>query len=168
VRVLRGLAFLLPALAVALVLDAACLGLTHGARLFDPWLVIVVAAATRGRKVDAMLAATLVGLTQDIATGGVFGVYLLAKVTVGYLASLGAGRLVPGQPLTALVLLGGGTVAEQLVILAAGIVLGQSPNARTPVELAVAVVLNVVIGTAALALLDRSRAKRPGMAHARR
>lgn len=158
---------LLPALVAAIVLDAGILSMSHGARLFDPWLVIVVAVATRGRKVDAMLIASAVGLVQDLTGGMLFGLHLLSKVTIAYLASMFAGRLVPGQPMTALVLLGGGTLVEEIVVLATGIVLGQELSPRTPLELGVSVVLNVAVGMAALSLLERRRSKRPGLASAR-
>ena len=79
-------------------------------------------------------------------------------------------KLIPGQPLSAAVLLGSGTLIEVLVQKLAGVLLGQSFNTPTIGEVIVSAVLNVVVGMLVLGLVDavtRRKLRRPGHASLR-
>ena len=144
----RLLMMLIPALVVAVLLDSFALALTGPERLFDPYLVLVVFLAARdGRKSTALLVGALVGLTQDGLGSSVFGIHYLAKVIVAYGAVRASDFLIPGQPLTWAVLLGGGTLMELVVYRGMGFLLGQSFDARSFPALLVLLLVNVVLGT---------------------
>ena len=158
---MRSLAIFLPLLLVALLIDALLVTLTHGVRIFDPFLVLVVAQAPHGRKTGAIVTGAIAGLVQDMVASVVFGIHFLSKVVLGYSASLIAVRLIPGQPLTGLVLLGGGPILEVVVHALAGVLLDQSFNLPTLGTLLLSIVLNVGIGMPALMLIDKLAGRRP-------
>jgi rod shape-determining protein MreD len=165
---MRSLLVTIPLLLLAILIDAALLDFTHGVRLFDPFLVVVVAQAPYGRKADAIVTGGLAGFVQDMIATDHFGINYLSKVVIGYASSLLSSRLIPGQPMTALVLLGGGTLVEVAVQWLAGVLLGQSFDMPTPGSLAACLAANVVIGMPAVALVDRLARRRPRqVAHAR-
>ena len=158
---MRSVAVFLPLLLVALAIDALLVTLTNGARIFDPFLVLVVAQAPHGRKTGALLTGAIAGLVQDMVASVVFGIHFLSKVVLGYSASLISVRLIPGQPLTGLVLLGGGTILEVVVHALAGVLLDQSFNLPSVGTLLLSIVLNVGIGMPALILIDKLAGRRP-------
>ena len=165
---MRSFAIFLPLLIIAVIIDALLMTLTHGARIFDPFLVIVVAQAPHGRKTGAILSGAVAGLIQDMLASVVFGIHFLSKVVIGYSASLVSVSLIPGQPLTALVLLGGGTIVEVLVQALVGALLGQSFVTPGLGSLALSFVLNVGIGMPAIALINKLARRRTGaVGHAR-
>lgn len=168
-KLFKALLVLVPLLLVAVIVDAMLMSATGGARIFDPFLVVVISQAPHGRKSGAIVTGALAGLVQDMLASIVFGMHLLSKVVVGYGASLLSGRLIPGQPLTAVVLLGGGTIVEALVHSLAGVLLGRSFIAPNLATLGLAVLLNVAIGLPALTLVDILSRRRPRqLSHARR
>lgn len=163
------LAWLVPALLLALLVDAVALALTAPDRLFDPFLVLTAFVASRGRKVEAMLAGAVIGLAQDGLGSVVFGIHFLSKVVVAYVVALASSRLIPGQPLTHAVLIAGATVLELVVFAASGFLLGQRFEVRSPGELATLLALNVVLGTVAcLSAGSFARRRAFGRAHAAR
>ena len=165
---MRSFAIFVPLLIIAVIIDALLQALTHGARVFDPFLVIVVAQAPHGRKTTAILSGAVAGLVQDMLASVVFGIHFLSKVVIGYSASLVSVSLIPGQPLTALVLLGGGTLVEVLVHALAGALLGRSFNMPGLGTLALSVILNVGLGMPAIALINRlARGRTRQVGHAR-
>ena len=167
-KLAKVLLIVVPLLVVALFLDALLMRLTGGARILDPFLIVVVSQAPHGRKSDAVFTGALAGLFQDLVGSVVFGIHALSKTCIGYLASLLSGQLIPGQPLTSVVLLAGGTVLEAVVQWLVGVLLGQSVNTPQLGTLALSVVLNVALGLPALALIDMLARRRPRHpAHAR-
>jgi len=165
---MKALLIVIPLLVVAVLVDAILMRLTGGARILDPFLIVVVSQAPHGRKSDAIFTGALAGLVQDLLASVVFGMHMLSKTCIGYAASLLSSRLIPGQPLTSVVLLAGGTIVEALVQWLAGVLLGQSVNTPTLGSLGLSLVLNVSIGLAALTLIDLVSRRRPRLAsHAR-
>lgn len=162
------LLWILAGLALAVIIDSAVMELTGGRRVFDPFLIVTVATALRGRKAESMIVGATAGLVQDLLGSVVFGIHFLGKLVVSYFAALMAGRLIPGQPLSAIVLLAGGTVIEVFALAGAGFLLGQSFQLRTPGELGLSVLLNTAVGMTWFALakrFDGDSRRRP--AHAR-
>jgi rod shape-determining protein MreD len=164
---MRGLRALLlvPALLAAIIVEPLVLRLSGGVRIVDPFLVVAVAFAVRGgeSKRRALLCGGLAGLVQDFLASGVFGVHYLAKLVVAYVASLVSGRLIPGQPLTAGVLVGGGALLEQVVVLLLGGLLGSAFRVQGFGELVLCLIGNIVAGLLVFWVLDRvGRGRRPG------
>ena len=160
-KLLKAVALAVPGLLLAVLASAMVMRLTNGARLLDPFLIVVVAQATRGRRSEAMAVGAVAGIVQDMLSSVDFGVHYLSKLVVGYVASLVATSLIPGQPLTAAVLLAGGTILEVIVQMLCGVLLGQHFNTPGLGELAVEVVANVAVGLVVFAVIDRFRQKRP-------
>ncbi len=62
-------------------------------RLFDPFLLVVVACALTGGETHGMLAGVGAGWVQDILFGGrVLGLSALSKLIVGFVVGLAGGR----------------------------------------------------------------------------
>ena len=166
---LKSVLLLLPLVALALVLDVLGLRIGHGARWIDPYLILVVAFAARGGKLRALAAGGIAGFVQDMVASIVFGVHYLGKLAVGYVASLFVGRLIPGQALTAAVLLGGGTLLEKIVQALLGPLLGSDFPLGTLPMIALEIVVNVVAGLLIFRLAERlvRRKAGPGASRAR-
>jgi rod shape-determining protein MreD len=158
---IRSTLVLLASLAVALVVDGLANRLTHG-RVLDPYLIVVVAFASRGGKVRAMVAGGLAGFVQDLVASAVFGVHYLGKLVVGYAASLLTGRLIPGQALTAAVLLGGGTVLEKIVFALLGPLLGSDFTSGGMGQVALEAAANIVVGMIVFRFMDRLARRKAG------
>ena len=164
---MRTLLWMMVGLVTALVLDGLTARAGHGARWMDPYLILVVVFASRGGKARAMIGGGAAGFLQDLVASAVFGVHYLGKLVVGYAASLVASRLIPGQALTAAVLLGGATLLEKLVFSVAGLVLGTDFAVGTPIEIGVQVLVNIGVGMLAFRAVDRFARRRPGPGGAR-
>lgn len=165
----RLLLLLVPALLVAVLVDSFALALTGPERLFDPYVVLVVLfAAQGGRKTNALIVGALVGLAQDGLGSSVFGVHYLAKLVVAYAASRAGDLLIPGQPITWAVLVGGGTLLELVVYRGLGFLLGQSFDARTLPALLLLLLVNVVLGTLVCLWVRLPAGRRGHAARARR
>lgn len=159
---LRSMLILFAALALAMVLDGMAARAAHGFRFLDPYLIVVIAFASRGGKVRSMLAGGLAGFLQDLVASAVFGVHYLGKLVVGYAASLLAGRLIPGQALTAAVLLAGGTILEKIVFGVLGPLLGSDFSIGTPGEILIQAAANVAVGLIVFRILDRLDRRKQG------
>jgi rod shape-determining protein MreD len=153
---------LFAALALALVVDGLASRAAHGFRFLDPYLIVVVAFASRGGKLRSMLAGGAAGFLQDLVASAVFGVHYLGKLVVGYVASLFVGRLIPGQALTAAVLLGGGTILEKVVFAVLGQLLGSDFSPGTLGEIAVQAAANILVGLLVFRLIDRADRRKQG------
>lgn len=158
----RSALVLFAALALALVVDGLAARAAHGFRFLDPYLIVVIAFASRGGKVRSMLAGGLAGFVQDLVASAIFGVHYLGKLVVGYVASLLVGRLIPGQALTAAVLLGGATILEKLVFAVLGFLLGSDFSAGTVGEVAVQAAANIVVGLIVFRVMDKLDRRKPG------
>src|SRR5207342_2400634 len=82
-KMTRVMAVVLSAVLLQVVLARYAVG---GRFAFDLVLVGVVFAALQSGAVAGMIAGTIGGLAQDILSGGVIGVFGLAKTLVGYAA----------------------------------------------------------------------------------
>ena len=83
----------------------------------DPFVVLVIYHALRVQVIPSALAGSLVGLTQDVFTGGLYGLHGFANTLVAYTVSAVRQRFLIQQPFQVAVLaaLGG---ALQLTTLA--------------------------------------------------
>lgn len=165
-KVLRFLAFLVPLVLAAVVVEALASQVTTTFRLFDPFLLVTVWFGAHGRRLEGMFAGALAGLVQDAALSQQLGTHYVAKVVVGYLTTLFAGRLIPGQPTTHAVLIATASVVQAVVQVALGFLLGQEHSPGSFGSLVAQVIGNVVAGTALFGLVGHIGARRArGMAH---
>lgn len=159
-RALRFLAFLLPLVLAATVVDALMAQLVHSVRVFDPFLLVAVWFGAHGRRLEGMIAGGVAGIVQDAALSQRLGTHYLAKLVVGYLTTLMSGKLIPGQPTTHGVLIAAGSVVQSVVLVAEGFLLGQDLAPASFAAVALQVAGNVVVGVAAFALVERVRRRR--------
>lgn len=105
------------AIVAALVVHTA-LGriLPHEARVFDPFLLILVYCALTGGETHGMLSGAAAGWVQDVHFGGtVVGLSGLAKLLVGFGVGVAAARFLLSGPLARLLVLVTATLADALL-----------------------------------------------------
>ncbi|MEM1177896.1 MAG: rod shape-determining protein MreD [Acidobacteriota bacterium] len=86
------------------------------AKIFDPFLIVVLYHSLRSPALGSAGAGTVIGLVHDALTGGLYGLHGFANTLTGYLAGVVRQHFVIQQPaqITLFCLLGG---AAQVVIL---------------------------------------------------
>ena len=145
------------ALVVALLLETALSRLLPGgARVFDPFLVVMVYCALIGGETHGMLTGMVAGWVQDVQFGGpILGLSAFAKILVGYAAGVAAGRfLIVGPAARALVLLLA-TLADALVFQWLAAVFDLRVLDLSPFTLASRASMNAVVGAFLFEVLDR-------------
>lgn len=86
------------------------------ARVFDPFLLVVVYCGLTGGETHGMLAGAAAGWVQDVHFGGrVLGLSGLSKVLVGFGVGVGSTRFHLGEPGARLLVLMVATVADALL-----------------------------------------------------
>jgi rod shape-determining protein MreD len=145
------------ALLMALLLQTVLSQLApQHARVFDPFLLVLVYCGLAGGEVHGMLAGAAAGWVQDVQFGGpVAGVSALSKLLVGFGAGAAAGRFLLTGPGPRLALLLTAYLADALLHhqLAALFDLPRPPLA--PGGLLVRGAANALLGTAAYELLEQ-------------
>jgi rod shape-determining protein MreD len=153
------------AILVALLVQSALTQLLPGqARVFDPFLLVLVYCALTEGETHGMLAGMAAGWVQDVHFGGtVLGFSALTKILVGFgVGMAGARFLLIGPGARALVLLIT-TLADALVFQWWTTVFDVRTLELTPLGLATRASVNAVVGVALFELLDR-RLPREGRA----
>ena len=94
------------AAALAAILIAIAVQTTLGGYIFrgsspaiDLVLIVVVYVAIKSGPVTGLLAGTVAGLIQDALSGGILGIYGLAKTLIGFLAGLLGTQFIVTAPL---------------------------------------------------------------------
>jgi len=149
------------AIVAALLLETALSRLVPGgARVFDPFLVVMVYCALTGGEAHGMLAGMVAGWVQDVQFGGpVLGLSAFTKMLIGYAAGVAAGRfLIVGPAARALVLLLA-TLADDLVFQWLAAVFDLRVLDLSPVTLASRATVNAVVGAFLFEVLDRRLAR---------
>ena len=145
------------AILLALLLESA---LSHWlpaqARVFDPFLLVVVYCALAGVEAHGMLAGAAAGWVQDVFFGGrVLGIAPLSKIVVGF----GVGRaarhfLLVGPGPRTLVLMGS-AVADALLYVWLASVFDVPTLPLPPLALASRATVNAALGVVLFELGDR-------------
>jgi len=149
----------------ALLLQSALTQLLPGlARVFDPFLLVLVYCALTGGEAHGMLAGMAAGWVQDIHFGGVvLGFSALTKILLGFGVGLAGARfLLVGPGARALVLLLS-TIADAILYQWLASVFDVRTSDLTPLSLATRATVNAAVGAALFELLDR-RLPREGRA----
>ena len=99
--------------------------LIGGRMAFDLVLVGVVFVSLQAGAVGGMLAGTLGGLLQDVASGGIVGVGGLLKTLVGFLTGLFGTQFVVAKPYARAMIVGAATIVHVFMAIGLQAVIGQ-------------------------------------------
>ena len=126
------------------------------ARVFDPFLLVLVYCGLTGGATRAMLAGAAAGWVQDVHFGGpVLGLSGLTKVLVGFGVGAGSTRFHLAEPAPRVLVLVLATMMDALIFNRLAAVFDVSAYALSPVGLLVRALTNAVIGIVAFETLDR-------------
>lgn len=147
----------LAALGLALLVQTALSQLTPApARLFDPFLVILVFCGLAGGEVHGMLAGAAGGWIQDAHFGGtVVGLSGLSKLVVGFAVGVAGSRFLVTGPAQRLLTLFTATLIDGLFLERLADVFGVPILPLSFAGLLGRAAVNAVVGTGLFALLDR-------------
>lgn len=164
-QVLRLFAALFAALVIHLVIVSATPEL---ARVLDVFLLVVVFQAMSARPLRATLAGTLVGLTQDAVSGGLYGLHGVACTCVGYLMARVAQSLSLQKSYYVALFFASASLLEQLVLQALLAGLLQRPSLPSPLELTFSVLVTGALGALVVAVIGRASDRYHAWRHERR
>jgi rod shape-determining protein MreD len=145
---------------LALVLQAAFPVYVHRLDFLDlPLLITIYFGLSRRNPSTGLLLGTTIGLLQDSLSGPTvpLGLYGIAKTVVGYLASSIGARLDTEHPLARFALTAGFFALHQAVMVLTRRLLLAQPEPWFNMHLAMAAVVNAVVGVPLFLLLDRLR-----------
>ena len=150
---LRALGGLIAALLLHLVLVAT---VPEAAGIVDPFLILVVFLALDGNVLLAVLAGTVVGLTEDAVTNGLFGVYGSASTVVAYVVARAAQLMSLDRQRFIALLFGLSAVLQQIVVLLLMVVLSTEMELPTLPLIALRIVVSGLLGTVLASLGARA------------
>jgi rod shape-determining protein MreD len=145
------------AILIALLVQTA-LGrlLPMQARVFDPFLLVVVYCGLTGGETHAMLAGAAAGWVQDVHFGGrILGLSGLTKVLVGFAVGVGSTRFHLGEPAARLLVLMVATVADALLFGQLAQVFDVQAYSLSPLGLAARAAVNGAVGMVVFETVDR-------------
>ncbi len=145
------------AIVVALLLQTVLSLLLPGyARVFDPFLLVLVYCGLTGGATRGMLAGAAAGWVQDVHFGGpVLGLSGLTKVLVGFGVGASSTRFHLVEPGARVLVLIVATVMDAIVFNRLAAVFDISAYALSPVGLLVRAAINAVLGIIAFEAIDR-------------
>jgi rod shape-determining protein MreD len=139
----------------AVVLQVALARYAVGGRFaFDLVLVGVVFVALQSGAVAGMLAGTIGGLLQDVASGGVVGIGGLVKTVVGFLAGQLGTQFVVAKAYARALIVGVATLAHALMLGGLHGVIDQRWPAYSWTAMLEELVVNMVAGFVALQVAE--------------
>lgn len=152
------------ALLAALVAQTALTGLAPGpARLFDPFLLILVYCGLTGGEVHGMLAGAAGGWIQDANFGGqVVGMAGLTKLLVGFLVGLAGSRFLVTGPTQRVLTLFVATLLDGLFLERLAALFEVPLLSLSFVGLLGRASVNAVVGAGLFSLIDRLLARESG------
>ncbi len=126
------------------------------ARIFDPFLLVVVYCGLTGGETHGMLAGAAAGWVQDAHFGGrILGLSGLTKVLVGFGIGVGSTRFHLGEPAARLLVIMLATVVDALVLAQLASVFEVSSSELSPVGLLVRAAVNAALGLVLFSAVDR-------------
>lgn len=145
-------------LAALLLQTVLSLVLPGYARVFDPFLLVLVYCGLTGGATRAMLAGAAAGWVQDVHFGGpVLGLSGLTKVLVGFGVGAGSTRFHLVEPGARVLVLLVATAMDALIFNRLAAVFDVTAYALSPVALLVRAATNAVVGIVAFEAIDRRR-----------
>jgi rod shape-determining protein MreD len=145
---------------IALVLQAVAPVYIPKAAILDlPLLVTIYFGLSRRNPSTGLFLGMIIGLLQDSLSGPTvpLGFYGIAKTVVGYLASSIGARLDTEHPAARFALIAGFFVVQQAILVLIRRLLLAQPESWFNLHLAIAALVNAVLGVFLFALLDRLR-----------
>ena len=128
------------------------------ARIFDPFLLLVVYCGLKGGEVHGMLAGAAAGWVQDVHFGGrVLGLSGLSKVLVGFGVGLAGTRFQLTEPGARVLVLLLAVLLDALIMRQLAGAFDVATGALTLPALALRAGVNAAVGVPVFALVERSR-----------
>jgi rod shape-determining protein MreD len=145
------------ALLAAVVLQAALIQLVPGqARVFDPFLLVVVYRALTRGETHGMLAGAVSGWVQDVLFGGpVLGISALTKIVIGFAAGLAGARFLLAGPGARTLVLLAATFGDALLFQWLASVFDVRTLELSPLGLLWRASVNASLGVVLFELIDR-------------
>jgi len=126
------------------------------ARIFDPFLLVVVYCGLTGGEVHGMLAGAAAGWVQDVHFGGrILGLGGLSKLLVGFGVGMGSTRFHLGEPAARLLVLMVATVVDAVLFGQLAQVFDVQAYELSPVGLIVRALVNGAVGMVVFETMDR-------------
>ena len=126
------------------------------ARIFDPFLLVVVYCGLTGGEVHGMLAGAAAGWVQDVHFGGrILGLGGLSKLLVGFGVGVGSTRFHLGEPAARLLVLMVATVVDAVLFGQLAQVFDVQAYELSPVGLIVRALVNGAVGMVVFETMDR-------------
>ena len=126
------------------------------ARVFDPFLLVVVYCGLTGGEVHGMLAGAAAGWVQDVHFGGrILGLSGLSKLLVGFGVGVGSTRFHLGEPGARLLVLMVATIVDAVLFGQLAQVFDVQAYELSPVGLIVRAVVNGAVGMVVFETMDR-------------
>ena len=145
-------------LAALLVQTALGRLLPMQARVFDPFLLVVVYCGLTGGEAHGMLAGAAAGWVQDVHFGvRIEGLAGLSKVLVGYGVGVGSTRFHLGEPAARLLVLMVATIVDAVLFGQLAQVFDVQAYELSPLGLVVRAVVNGAVGMVVFEAVDRQR-----------
>ena len=147
------------ALVTALAVQTALSRIAPGwARIFDPFLLVVVYCGLKGGETHGMLAGAAAGWMQDVHFGGrVLGLAGLTKVLVGFGVGLAGTRFQLTEPGARLLVVLVAVVLDALILRQLAGAFDVTTGSLTVGGLALRAGVNAAIGMPLFALVERRR-----------
>jgi rod shape-determining protein MreD len=126
------------------------------ARVFDPFLLVVVYCGLTGGEVHGMLAGAAAGWVQDVHFGGrILGLSGLSKLLVGFGVGFGSTRFHLGEPGARLLVLMLATIVDALLFGQLAHVFDVQAYELSPLGLVTRAVVNGAVGMVVFETMDR-------------
>ena len=139
-----------------LVQSGLSLVLPPAARLFDPFLLLLVYCGLAFGETHAMLTGAAAGWVQDVHFGGrILGLSGLSKLLVGFGVGMGSTRFHLGEPAARLLVLMVATIVDALLFGQLAQVFDVQAYELSPVGLIVRALVNGAVGMVVFETMDR-------------
>jgi rod shape-determining protein MreD len=126
------------------------------ARIFDPFLLVVVYCGLTGGEVHGMLAGAAAGWVQDVHFGGrILGLSGLSKLLVGFGVGIGSTRFHLGEPAARLLVLMVATIVDAVLFGQLAQVFDVQAYELSPLGLIGRAVVNGAVGMVVFETMDR-------------
>ena len=126
------------------------------ARVFDPFLLVVVYCGLTGGEVHGMLAGAAAGWVQDVHFGGrILGLSGLSKLLVGFGVGVGSTRFHLGEPGARLLVLMVATIVDAVLFGQLAQVFDVQAYELSPIGLIVRALVNGAVGMVVFETMDR-------------
>jgi rod shape-determining protein MreD len=143
-------------LAALLVQTALGRVLPMQARVFDPFLLVVVYCGLTGGEVHGMMAGAAAGWVQDVHFGGrILGLSGLSKLLVGFGVGVGSTRFHLGEPAARLLVLMVATIVDAVLFGQLAQVFDVQAYELSPFGLIVRALVNGAVGMVVFETMDR-------------